>query len=102
MVLSRFVKMLLVQGVVAFSGVFGCFLAFSRVAQHEIVKRLMCSVTVIGLTTVVFWLRSGVEPTIDLNQQRWKWAYSRTEIEQALGRAMLRTSQYQALVFSAS
>jgi hypothetical protein len=61
-----------------------------------------CSVAVIGLATVVFWLRSGVEPTIDLNQQRWKWAYSRTEVEQALGRAMLRTSQYQALVFSAS
>jgi hypothetical protein len=55
---------------------------------------------VIGLAPVVFWLHSGVEPTIDLNQQRWKWAYS--EVEQALGRAILQTSQYQVLVFSAS
>jgi hypothetical protein len=35
MVLSRFVKMLLAQSVVAFSGVFGRFLVFSRVAQHD-------------------------------------------------------------------
>jgi hypothetical protein len=35
MVLSGFVKMLLAQSVVAFPGVFGLFLAFSRVAQHD-------------------------------------------------------------------
>jgi hypothetical protein len=35
MVLSGFVKMLLAQSVVAFPGVFGRFLVFSRVAQHD-------------------------------------------------------------------